>query len=296
MPARFNEVFTKFLNDIHTVIPELENECNALKTDLSNNHDAMRDSILDVLTTNGADEKIATREDDFIENDFTLRNLEGTVFINIGEWWKEMSDSSKNKVWAYLNLLIVIGNKERASAGGNPIGNEEEMKDMLMKSLDNLKNQAAAAGGGAAGGGAAGLPANLEGMLQNIKNSQLGKLAEEMAKDINPADLGLPSEDELKGKNPQDIIQSLLNPSNTSKLFGMIGRMGERLNERIQNGELNQEELLQDAQNTVGNLLPQLAGRAQGVRGMPNSRNMNARERLRKKLAEKKKKNNKGNQ
>lgn len=38
----------------------------------------------------------------------------------------------------------------------------------------------------------------------------------------------------------------------------MIGKMGERLNERIRSGDINQDELLSDAQNTMSSLLPGL--------------------------------------
>lgn len=64
MPTTFSGVFEKFMGDLTKVIPELSKECEHLLRDLSENPVEFRRMILESLTSNGADEKLAMRDEE----------------------------------------------------------------------------------------------------------------------------------------------------------------------------------------------------------------------------------------
>lgn len=100
------------------------------------------------------------------------------------------------------------------------------------------------------------VPPNLENMFEG---SVIGKMAKEMADSLKDDVEGL-------GDNPNDIFSSLFNPSpdGNNKIANIMGKIQANMENKMKNGELNQEQLMAEAQQMMGSLGPMLAGAGGG--------------------------------
>ena len=87
---------------------------------------------------------------------------------------------------------------------------------------------------------------------KNFLNSGIGNLAKEISEEINP--------DELEGlNNPEDLFSSLLGGKGGSGGIGnLIQKVGSKLQNKLQSGELNEQSLINEAQNMMGMLNPNM--------------------------------------
>lgn len=127
--------------------------------------------------------------------------------------------------------------------------------------------------------------------MSSIENSNIGKLAKEIAEDVNIDDLNI--------KEPQDLLKGLMGngedgqPPILQKIFSTIGT---KITAKMENGELNQQELVSDAFNMIGqmnneggnnplsSMFNQMLGQMGNMKGMGKGMggNQNARTRVNK--------------
>ena len=136
-----------------------------------------------------------------------------------------------------------------------------------------------------------------------LNSSLFTDLAEEMANTFNFDEL---EENQNSGEVPNigDALGKFMQGDNPAKFMNLISKFGNRLQNDIQNGKVNQNDLLKETSQMMGNLdkmgmnsdeiqeqankmFGENSPQAKKVRN--NNRNMAARDRLRKKLAEKNK-------
>lgn len=79
--------------------------------------------------------------------------------------------------------------------------------------------------------------------LEFLKNSKIGALADEIARDVDMST--------LSGMNPEDILSGTADMNSLGSIFASVGKT---IQGKIQSGELNQDELLQEAIGFAGNL------------------------------------------
>lgn len=144
--------------------------------------------------------------------------------------------------------------------------------------------------------------------LDFLNNTKIGELAKEISNSIDTEKLNM--------SNPEDLMNmgNLFSGSN-NMLGDIIQTVGTKITQKIQNGEINQEELMGEAMNMMGSLntaghgdmMSQMMGMMGGMGGMANmmgamggmggmtnvsdsgtSGGNKTRERLQKKLANKK--------
>lgn len=91
-----------------------------------------------------------------------------------------------------------------------------------------------------------------------FEGSIIGDLAKELSSEINPNDLG-------NIENVSDIVNNLFNPNaeGGSNLQNIIQSVTEKMDTKMKNGDITQEQLLNDAQNMMGNM-GQLFGQMNG--------------------------------
>jgi hypothetical protein len=129
------------------------------------------------------------------------------------------------------------------------------------------------------------IPSNFE---ETLSNSSIGSLAREIAQDIDIDGLNIDSpEDLFKGEN--------------SKVIGdIVNKVTSNLQTKIKNGSLNQEQIMQEAMSLMGsmgnndmlkNMMNAMGsmGMGAGMGSMDKHSSSRARDRLSKKLAQKKK-------
>lgn len=123
---------------------------------------------------------------------------------------------------------------------------EAEMREQFKKSqrgedIDEAKPESESTG----------MP-NLENMFEG---SSIGNIVKELSEDINEEDFGDVS-------NPADLFNSLLNPSEggDNKLQNIMSKVMKTMDEKMKSGEINQEQMMNEAQGMMGNLGPIMQG------------------------------------
>jgi hypothetical protein len=97
-----------------------------------------------------------------------------------------------------------------------------------------------------------GMP-NLENMFEG---SSIGNIVKELSEEINEEDFGDIS-------NPADLLGSLLNPSEEggdNKLQNIMTKVMQTMDTKMKNGEINQEQMMNEAQGMMGSLGPMMQG------------------------------------
>ena len=84
-----------------------------------------------------------------------------------------------------------------------------------------------------------------------IENSKIGKLAQELSLELNMEDFGFGNVEE--SGNPQDVFKNVLG-QNPQKLMGLIQSVGSKIQDKLSDSDLSQEDLLGEAQQMMSSL------------------------------------------
>ena len=133
--------------------------------------------------------------------------------------------------------------------------------------------------------------------LEFLNNTKIGELAKEISSSIDMSKLNM--------ENPEEMLSMKNLFSGSNNILGdIIQTVGTKITQKIQSGEINQEDLMGEALNMMGSLnssghgdmMSQMMGMMSGMRSMMEGLNMNGttsggenktRDRLQKKLANK---------
>jgi len=95
---------------------------------------------------------------------------------------------------------------------------------------------------------------------ENFLNSSIGDLAKEISQDL--------SSDDLKCmENPDDLMKNLLGGNGGGGLGNIIQKVSDKLQNKMKNGELNEEALMKEATQMMGMLNPAMGKMAGGGMG-----------------------------
>tara|TARA_B110000046_G_C12639425_1_gene252065 strand:- start:61 stop:531 length:471 start_codon:yes stop_codon:yes gene_type:complete len=135
-----------------------------------------------------------------------------------------------------------------------------------------------------------------------LGNGLIGNLAKELAGDINLDEMNLNLENN-EGEMPNigDIFGKLMSGDNPMKFMNLIQNVGQKIQTKLSDGNLDQSKLLDEAQNMMGMLgnnnplFDTLLGNAKKEMAQANtpnnpSHNNPTRDRLRKKMEDRKNK------
>lgn len=144
---------------------------------------------------------------------------------------------------------------------------------------------------------------DLPDIFAGLQNSKIANLAREISKDVDVSS--------LQTQDPQDMIKNMLDFSSSNNMLGnIVGKVSSTLHDKIAKGELNQQDLLQEAMSMMSlmnnsgganNIMSQFASNPmfnqmmksfQAGNMTPRStgaRSSDTRDRLRKKLEDRKK-------
>lgn len=242
-----------------------------------------------------------------------IREKNGTLFdkqpdliegINMGELWSypKLSDNSKKSIWKYITLLYIYGRTvvsapqqiEKMIKNFETFGDTETPADasteMLQQMLNNLKDAGDAGGvDDEDGEKKSSMPFNfnLESLLGN--NSFIKGLMSDIKDEFS--DVEMP-------ENPTDIgavLKTLQNPATQAKMQNIMGKMAKHFEGSGMGDLSNLQAQAQQMMAGLGITPEQMEKQAEAM-GLNNAqmnrlktanRNESARDRLRKKLAEK---------
>lgn len=201
---------------------------------------------------------------------------EGLKDINMEELTKQMSDT--------LGNMENLNNESNQQGESEP--NSENVSDQSETQSESQSENNSESGSGSGG----------------LNSSLFTDLAEEMAQTFNFDELEKQNENG-QPQNIGDALGNFMKGDNPSKFMNLISKFGNRLQNDIQKGNVNQNDLFKETSKMMGNLdkmglnSQELQEQANSMFGANspqankvknNNRNMAARDRLRKKLADKK--------
>ena len=289
----FNSTLKLFVSNIIKIYPEYNDILNEYYKDILENDSISDDKYVKRFMRKFSDYKeiISTKNNDlFNESICFLKNVD---FKDI--WENEKTDESiKDTIWDYLQTLYVIGetiindsnkikslvenlNKKRNNEQDD---NESEENKDIMNMLQNLSDKKE--------------PINFDENM--LGNGLIGNLAKELAGDINLDEMNLNLENN-EGEMPNigDIFGKLMSGDNPMKFMNLIQNVGQKIQTKLSDGNLDQSKLLDEAQNMMGMLgnnnplFDTLLGNAKKEMVQANppnnpSHNNPTRDRLRKKM------------
>lgn len=196
--------------------------------------------------------------------------------LDLKELWIKSTDSNKSVIWKYLHTLIIIGNnysntRDKLFENFNQLLKEnsytqkgeinEQSKAMLnmvsslsqsIKDIDEQMKQKAENGEELPDIS----PDNLmgDGLFEG---SKIGQIAKDLASELNFEeffDLKKDGNDESNQElDPSKLFESILG-KDPSKLMGLIQNVGSKIQNQIKDGQINEQDLVNEAQNMMGNL------------------------------------------
>jgi len=227
--------------------------------------------------------------------------------------WSEMSETTRKAVQEYLTVLSFSFLLENGSSGDVP--SSGWTSDWAEKMMDEMKEKMGDfdfAGlsekfAEIFAGGEGGFPKLPEKFLKG----QIARLAEDIVKEFDVTELGLdPAAMEAAGNDPSKALKMITDifMRNPNALQGIIQKLTKKIQKKIQSGAIKPQELAAEAEELMKTFSenPQFVSlmesfrksfgaAAEGRAEHPNDRNSSSRmdivrERMRKKLEEKKNK------
>jgi hypothetical protein len=188
---------------------------------------------------------ISEENDDMFKEDiYLLKNVNFKTLWTSGE----ISENNKKKIWEYLQTLYVLS---------ETIINDTQTISDLVKQFKNVKEVDEEASDPSIDKDVFNMLKNLSSSNNNIDNlftetGMIGKLADELTNelDIGNMDLGV----DIDGnKNMDEIFSTLINGENSLKFMNLIQTVGNKIQTKIQKGEIDATDLLSEAQNVMSN-------------------------------------------
>ena len=249
-------VFKSFVNDIIKVFPEYKIKLEDIYGTLLKMDECVLDEeelLKEFLDRVHKLNKKITNKDESMFNDDPLL-LTDISFKNI--WTTNISYKTKETIWKYLQTFCLLAlnrqsNKDLENALSELSENKNvELKDKkvasdvkkIKKMTENIKEPIAVVDSEEPE------PEPETNPLEAIMgNSDIGKLAEEVSKELDIESMfgGIQSD------NPMEIFQNLMSGGAMNKIMGTIHNV---VNDKVEKGELNRDEMLNEAQGIYGQL------------------------------------------
>lgn len=281
----FNYYLKLFIINIKDIFPEYKTILEDYYSELLNEENCNNDKFVKRFMFKLKDNKneISNKDNSLFDNKICI--LKNIDFCNL---WKseELSNINKEKIWEYIQTLYILG--ESIVSDSNKIQslleNFKKLKDnqtnldsmndeekQFINIFENLSKPST------------GLehPNLGESIDENfMKDGILGKLANELKDEIKIDDLKI---DETGNVN--DIFNSLMKGENSLNFMNLIQTVGQKIDGKIQSGELNQGELMGEAIKMMGAMQSKNTNLFQNMQQQAQSNP--TRDRLKKKLEQK---------
>jgi len=260
-------VFKSFINDIIKVFPEYKIKLEdvykpilQVDTCIIDDNELLSEFLDRIHKLN---KKITNKDDTMFDDDPLI--LTDISFKNI--WVTNISYKTKETIWKYLQTFCLISlnhnsNKELQTALSDLSENKVvELTDKklasdvkkIKKLTENIKGPIAEDISndnyeeGSDQGLDQGLDQGTNPFEQLMNNSEIGKIAELVSKDLDIEKLLAGNDSD----NPMDIFSSLMSGGGLNKIMGTINTI---VNTKMESGELNKDSMMNEAQGMYGQM------------------------------------------
>jgi len=249
-----SSIFSSFIRDLSKTFPEIKN-ClyRNYETEITNDCLKIEDCpkirvFLDIIQENEG--LIKMKDESFFDKDIEL--LEDISFKRL--WERNISIKTKNTIWKYLKTFSIINinlnSSQQLKSVLESLGKDEELnkedikdkktardlrdlKQLTEEVTDSVKSEN---------------ENDLEQMLGGMLDSDIGKIAKEVAETMNIKDmLGDVSEE----SDPMQLMSQLFNPEKMGSIFENINQI---MTSKMESGDLDPETLKKEAENMYGNM------------------------------------------
>ena len=277
---KFNFYLKSFLGELVTIFPEYQENINSNYVDVLNQETITSDiyvkEYMDNVSPYHSD--IAQKNNQLFLGEQELKFLRDIDFRDL--WTKDLSESTRENIWKYLQTLYVLGRKIVASDDDvNEMLNElnsndeENLKKHQKEMMDMIENMSKITDENRANN------SEVEDLFNNGIISDIAKeLTTEL--DLDKLDMGNP-------QNMNEAFSNIMGGGGGQNFFNLISKVGEKIQNKVESGQINQGDLISEAQKMMGGL----KNPEQMAKSMMNNRNQrgkeSTKERLRRKLEEK---------
>jgi hypothetical protein len=187
-----------------------------------------------------------------------------------------ISDNTKKTLWKYLQLFLftTIGSIDDKSKFGDAADlfngiNEDDLQSKLKETMEGITGFFGDMGMDGKGNASSGTDSSnnkteftfdasdnvpdMDGLHEHLKgifDGKIGGLAKELAEEISGE-----FEDMMKGgdeKSSEDIMKKLM--KNPKKMMDMVKTVGDKLQKKMDSGDISKDELMQEAQEILAKM------------------------------------------
>lgn len=242
---KFVGIAKDFINDLNITFPELKETIQDLSLNVIHNHclEVFPNHFFDILYE---------REQLFDEEIFLLPNIDFSILMND----KNISEKTKKIIWKYLQLILFYTMEQNDKINiNNDTTNDISMGDInsqISETMENMKSFFSEQD----------LSENLidtdkmRDKIETMMGGKIGSLAKEIAEETTK-----------NMDNPEDFFNDILkNPQN---IMGLVKNIGDKLNDKMGDDDINQGEMLKEASNIMEQM-----GDIPGLKEMMNKMNI----------------------
>ena len=304
---KFNYYLSIFLNEINNIYPEYQDTVVKHFSELlqpegvsDNSNQTYVKQYMTVIKPHLS--SVASKNEKLFKGLEPINLLPEIDFRDV--WSKDINQNTRENIWKYLQTLVVIGKKI--------VGDDDEIDDLLEKfnsqkdktdktekteessgetsseqpeipegmddeMLNMLKNMSTMTGD------TDDLPNTSESEMKNLfEGGIISDIAQELTQelDLNSLDMGNP-------QNMNEAFSNLMGGKGQNNFFNLVTKVGEKIQNKVQQGEVNQGDLMKKAQK-MKRVLKNPERMANIMKSKHQQTGGATRDRLRKKLEKKK--------
>ena len=286
---KFNFYIKSFVNEMVVIFPEYADSLKKSYSEVLDNETCKSDVYVKEYMENvkPVQNYLAKKDEVLFKLNTEIYLLREIDFRNV--WAKDINQVTRENIWKYLQTLVVIGKKI--------IGEDEDIDKLLenfnsnqsdlLPNMEDLKQETE----------------NMMDMLKNMQeivqdpeestnqeasgnNPFEGGLINDIAKELT-SELNLENLNIGEPKNMNEAFSNLMGGGNGTNFFDLINKVGQKIQNKVQSGAINQNDLMKEAQNMMGSLKnPEQMAKQMRKNTDPHGGN-STRDRLRKKLEKK---------
>ena len=288
---KFNQVIDDFVKDLIGTFPELKDKLISItkETCLSHCSEAYPKIFFELLYEN---EKL------FEVPCFLLPEIDFSILMKDAA----ITDKTKKTIWKYLQLILfsILDTLEDKDQFGDTSKlfeaiNQSDLHKKIAETMDNMKDFFVNEDASGADASASSVPPfmdaeKLKDHLDGLMGGKIGSLAKEIAEEAAKT-IG----------NQEEFMQSVM--KNPQKILSLVKDIGTKLEDKIKNGDVKESELLEEATELIDKMkdIPGIKEMMSKMgmngkmdfKGMANKmqqnmKNVKTKERLQKKVEERK--------
>ena len=247
----FNHTLKLFVNQVIKIQPEYKETLEEYYKDILDEETCNDDKYIKRFMRKVSEKKklISERSDElFSESMLMLKN------VDFNELWNSdvMNDDNKRIIWEYIQTLYVLGE--------TIISDSDKIKN-LVENFQKIRNNEEVTSENEEDNELINMIKNLSESQSNntspidedlLQNGLIGNLAKELAEDINLDSLGLNLNE--NPDNINDVFSNLMSGDNPMNFMNLIQNVGQKIQTKLENADLDQGKLMDEAQKMMGML------------------------------------------